>query len=403
MVSGEITADTTWTADNLYVLTELVFVRSPAVLTIEAGTQVHGNNGSALVVTRGARIEATGTAAEPIVFTSSKAVGMRAPGDWGGVVLLGAAPINVGEARIEGIAATDNRGFYGGDDAAHDCGTIRYARIEFAGFEIGEGNELNGLTVGGCGSGTELDFVQVHFGLDDGIELFGGTASLRHALVTRASDDSLDWDQGWVGTVQFLAVVQDPADADSGFEADNGEDNNDALPRSAPTIFNVTLVGTNDPASDERAMVLRRGTAGIIRNAILMGFPNDAIDVRDPSTVMQTPDGLLVSHSIFFQNGADGTTHFPDETAGTEDDDDGAFDEAAYFQGEGLENRFDIDPMLAQAFSVSAPNLVPGAGSPAAVQAATPPSGFDATATYVGAFEPGGDDWTAGWTAFPED
>src|SRR5690606_13500288 len=135
--SGEIASDTTWTADNTYVLTNLTYVAGGSTLTIEPGTVVQGREGSALVVTAGSRLVAEGTAEEPIVLTSAVAEGGRAPGDWGGVVLLGNAPINLpgGTNQIEGIDPTEDRGTYGGTDAAHDCGSLRYVRIEFAGFE----------------------------------------------------------------------------------------------------------------------------------------------------------------------------------------------------------------------------------------------------------------------------
>jgi len=413
-VSGDLTADTHWTCDNLYVLTTEVFLRSPAVLTIDPGVVVQGDEMTALGITRGARIAATGTAASPIVFTSSKAEGMRSPGDWGGLVLLGSARINfpgdstmgipAGENQIEGITPTDSRARYGGTDDASSCGTLRYARIEWAGFLFGMDNELNGLTTGACGSGTDIEYVQVHRGKDDGVEMFGGTANLRHIVVTGAADDSLDWDEGWVGKVQFFAVQQNAAEADTCIEADNLDGMNDVTPRSSPTIYNATLIGTNDMAGAQRGMVLRRGTAGSLHNLIVTGSPREAIDVRDASTVMQTTGAtpaLTVAHSLFFQIGAAGTAYFPTET-GTGDD-DGGFDESAFFMDAARSNRFGMDPMIASPFDLAAPGWVPAAGSPAATGGATPPSDgfFDAPATYVGAFAPGSTSWTAGWTAYP--
>ncbi len=162
-----------------------------------------GNADTSLVVTTTARLEAVGTAAAPIVFTSNEPVGQRGPGNWGGIVLLGNAPLNVegGSESIEGFPAGAERTVYGGADAAHDFGTLKYARVEFAGFELERDNELNALTVGGCGTGTEIDYVQVHLGADDGVEMFGGTADLRHIVITQPDDDGLDWDFGWTGTV----------------------------------------------------------------------------------------------------------------------------------------------------------------------------------------------------------
>ncbi|HAJ43650.1 MAG TPA: hypothetical protein DCM00_13520, partial [Alcanivorax sp.] len=196
---------------------------------------------SALVITRGASLHAAGNADMPIVFTSGQPQGTRAPGDWGGVVLLGSAPVNQADAHIEGVPANDTRGSFGGDDADGSCGVLEYARIEFAGFEVYANNELNGLTMGGCGSGTIIRHVQVHRSLDDGVEMFGGTADLRHVLITGAGDDSLDWDWGWRGRVQFLIAQQHPNSGDNAFEADNNGNQHDAEPMSEPVMYNVTL------------------------------------------------------------------------------------------------------------------------------------------------------------------
>src|SRR5690606_10551433 len=209
-------------------------------------------------------------------------------------------------------------------------GRLHYARIEFAGYTIGADNELNGLTLGGCGSNTDIDFVQVHMGDDDGIEFFGGTADVKHAIVTRAADDSVDWDEGWQGRIQFLAIQQEGAEGDAGFEADNLEDNNDATPRSMPKIYNATMIGSDDPAADQRAMVIRRGTGGEIFNFVITGFPKEAIDIRDAATVALIDGGeLSFGGLLVFDIGADGTSYFAEEMG--EDDDDNGFDEGEYF------------------------------------------------------------------------
>ncbi|HBL87913.1 MAG TPA: hypothetical protein DD399_14085, partial [Alcanivorax sp.] len=139
---------------------------------------------------------------------------------------------------------------------------IEYARIEFAGFEVYANNELNGLTLGGCGSGTIVRHVQVHRSLDDGVEMFGGTADLRHVLITGAGDDSLDWDWGWRGRVQFLIDQQHPNSGDNAFEADNNGNQHDAEPMSEPVMYNVTLVSPRSHTRHHRAMTLREGTGG---------------------------------------------------------------------------------------------------------------------------------------------
>jgi hypothetical protein len=401
-VAGDIAVDTTWTSGTTYVLDDLLYVVDGATLTIEPGTTIKGGGiGSAVIVTSGSRLVAEGTAAAPIVFTSNIEEGLRAPGDWGGVALLGAAPTNVDGPQLEGIEALDGRGTYGGADTAHDCGSLRYVRIEFAGFEISADNELNGLTLAGCGTGTSVDYVQVHRGSDDGIEVFGGTVGIRHIVLSNIQDDSLDWDFGWTGTAQFLVARHDAAASDAGFEADNGNPSTDVTPRSEPTIYNATLVGS--PGSASPGMVLRRGTWGAIYNTIVTGFPVSGVDIRDAFSVdgtAETPPRLVVANSIFFQNGADGTEH-ADADGADADDDDSGFDENAFLRGDALANRFDVDPGLPDAANVSAPSFVPAADSAPATGGATPPEGFDTSATFVGAFAPGGDDWTSGWTAYP--
>ncbi|HTV24397.1 MAG TPA: hypothetical protein VMG12_37145 [Polyangiaceae bacterium] len=405
-ISGEIDADATWSADTTYILDDVTYVVNDATLTIEPGTTIKGGGvGSALIVTRGSRLVAEGTAADPIVFTSAVEEGLRAPGDWGGVALLGAAPVNVEGPQLEGIEVVgdEERGSYGGTDEAHDCGSLEYVRIEFAGFEISADNELNGLTLAGCGTGTNIDYVQVHRGSDDGIEVFGGKADIKHAVLTNIQDDSLDWDFGWTGRAQFLVIRHDAATSDAGFEADNGNPSTEVTPRSQPNIFNVTLVGGEGSASP--GMVLRRGTWGAIHNAIVTGFPVSGVDIRDAFSVDGTetdPPSLLIANSIFFENGSEGTEHADADGAGDDDDDEG-FDEAAYLAREDFANRLSVDPELPDATNVTAPNLVPPATSPAATGGATPPEGFDVSATYVGALPPGGPDWTAGWTSYPED
>lgn len=397
-VSEPITEDTTWSSDNTYTLSAIVYVENGAVLTIEPGTTILGESGSALVVTRSSRIEAEGSADAPIVFTSAQPEGERGPNDWGGVVLLGSAPNNVAAPVIEGIDPAEDatRINHGGDDPESNCGTLKYARIEFAGFEFSPDNELNALTVGSCGRGTTLDYIQAHYGSDDGIEFFGGTVDIRHAVVSLAEDDSIDWDQGWQGRAQFLIVQHRAVGSDAGFESDNLGDDNDATPRSAPEIANITLVGRSGSGSP--GMVLRRGTHGEVYNAIVTGFPAGAVDVRDPGGVSAANAGtLFVDNSIFFNNGEE---NFPAEE-GDADNDDG-FDESDFFMSAERANR-ELDPELADAENSTSPNFMPAADGPAASGAASLPDNgfFDTSVDYVGALEPGGDDWTSGWTSFP--
>lgn len=408
-VSAEITANTSWTADKCYVLRTHVFVRSPAVLTIAAGTKIFGGLGTSLVVTQGAKLMAIGTATNPIVFSSSKAPGMRRGGDWGGVVLLGRAPINPqgGTQFIEGFPATETRTVYGGTDPADSSGELRYVRIEFAGFELAPTKELNGLSCGGVGSGTVIDFVQVHMGSDDGIEMFGGTGNLKHIVISSPDDDGLDWDFGWTGKVQWLIIQQSPSLGDSGYEADNHPTDFDRTPRSMPTISNVTMVSNRSTTKNQPGMVIRRGAAARLSNHIVAFFSGLAADVRDTQMLAaggraQVIADTYIRSSIFFNN-APNMDNFPAEAqTGTPpaDNDGNLFDEAGVFGVNATSMNRVTDPMLTDARNLTAPNFKPMAGSPALTGAAVPSdSFFDQTATYVGAI--GATDWTTGWTAYP--
>lgn len=401
-VTADITADTTWTRDHSYTLKTHIFVRS-GTLTIQSGVTILGDTGSSLVVTSAGQIDAQGTATEPVVFTSSQPVGSRVGGDWGGVVLLGLAPINItgGTAQIEGFPAGTMGTTYGGTAPTHDCGTLMYVEIQFAGFLLAPGNELNGLTVGACGSGTTLDFIHVHQGSDDGIEFFGGTADIKHLIVSQNQDDGLDWDYGWIGRVQYV-IVQQSLLSNQGIEADNNGTANDALPRSMPTIYNATLVGSDAAPGGatqvQKGMHLRRGTAGRIHNAIVAHFADFPIDVDGAPAVAQTPANLFIKNSIFFDNG--NQVLWADAT-----DNDAGFDEGAYFRDAAMTNSFanrEVDPQITTALSQTAPNFMPPAGSPALTGAATPPNDgfFNTAATFVGAV--GATDWTLDWTTYPQ-
>jgi hypothetical protein len=399
MVTGDITSDTTWDCSS-YLLVGRIFVTNNATLTINAGTEIFGDTANtetaALIVTRGAQLNAVGTAANPIVFTSGNAVGDRTTGDWAGVALMGAATLNSGsdnggvfEENLEGIAASDARSVYGGSDDASSCGHLEYVRIEFGGAEFSPDNELNGLTLAGCGTGTQISYVQVHRGKDDGIEFFGGTAGMDHVIISGPSDDGLDWDLGWRGDVQFLVVQQFAGIGDSGIEADNLGSNELAAPRSNPRIFNATFIGT--PAT--RGMVLREGTRGLLRNLIVQDFGSEPVDLRATTNDLSTewPTNISIENSFFFNNGA-----YQDESAS---DDDNGFDEQAAIEDAARNNTTGTDPMLGDASSITAPNYVPA--NTALNGQATPPAGFDVTATYAGAFAPNGTNWAAGWTSFP--
>jgi len=272
-----VTVDTTWTTGSSILLRGIVYVASGKTLTIQPGVVVRGDEtvaNSSLFVTRGAKINAVGTACNPIVFTSNKAVGARAKADWGGIVLLGQARTNTGtNQQIEGTAAGDPRNFFGGTNDADNSGTLKYVRIEFGGFVFAPNNEINGLTMGAVGSGTTIDYVQCSFINDDAFEWFGGTVSAKHLVAYRCLDDDFDTDNGFSGTVQYGLSVKDPAISDDpavstseGFESDNDATGSTNFPKTSAKFYNITHIGafrcasnTNGSSTAPSAVGFRRG------------------------------------------------------------------------------------------------------------------------------------------------
>jgi hypothetical protein len=256
-VDAAITTNTTWTANNLYVLKGLIYVKNGATLTIEAGTLIEGDHtytGSALVITKGAKIFAYGTAAKPIVFTSDVAAGSRNKGDWGGVILLGKSNFNIngGVNNIEGITPTADTQYGGSStpDENDSSGTMRYVRIEFPGYVYAPNNEINGLTLGAVGKGTIIDYVQVSHSNDDSFEWFGGSVDCKHLVAFRGLDDDFDTDNGFNGKVQFGLGIRDPHVSDDpsistseGFESDNNASSATVNPFTAAIFTNFTMIG----------------------------------------------------------------------------------------------------------------------------------------------------------------
>lgn len=396
VLTGTIVENTLLTTDNEYLIRGGVFVGNgtdQTVLTIEPGTVLYGESATngMLVVNRGSKIMAEGTATDPIVMTSDKAVGSRGRSDWGGLIINGRAPLNSGdEAFGEG-----GTGAYGGSVAADNSGTLRYVRVEFAGREISPDNELNGIAFQGVGSGTVVDYVQVHMGKDDAIEFFGGTVGVKHVVLTGAADDCFDWTDGWQGKAQFVVAQQYGDDADQGIEADNSAEDNDASPRSKPTLYNFTLIGDRQGAESDIGMLLREGTGAVIQNAIVMNFGDCGIDIDHEATFVNAWNGsalngeLVVDHSIFYDNAEVWQSGEADEATFP-------FTTEQFVGTLNGSNRF-ADPQLVDPLNKTAPNFLPAPGSIALGGAATPPvDGFFESVAFVGAM--GSVDWTAGWT-----
>lgn len=382
VLQGDILKDRTLSIDYDYLLRDAVFVKDGVILTIEPGVTVYGENATngTLIVSQGGKIMADGTAEAPIVMTSDAAIGSRARGQWGGLIINGRAPTNQGVTFGEG-----DTGAFGGDNPNDSSGMLRYVRIEYAGNEISPDNELNGISFQGVGSGTVVEYIQVHMNQDDGIEMFGGTVNLKYVLVTGARDDSFDWTDGWTGKGQFWVAQQYGDDADNGFENDNSSKNNEAKPRSAPTISNVTLVGDPSGLESDNGMLIREGAAGMYANFIVVGFNKVGLDVNNESSHKQVEDGgLIVKNSIFFSNGGG---NFGDE----KDDDD--FDEAAWAKSLGNKEN---DPNLADPFNKINPNFTPGTGA-STMTTTIPTDVFFDQVDFIGGVDPN-NDWTKGWT-----
>ena len=296
-VSASIAKNTTWLAGRVYQLNGPIYVKNGFTLTIQPGCLIRGNanvSNSCLIVSRGAKINAVGTASNPIVFTSSKANGQRNLGDWGGVIILGKARNNAtgGVSNIEGLAASTENEF-GGTDDEDNSGSFAYCRIEFGGFIFSPDKEINGLTMGSVGRKTRIDHVQVSFINDDGFEWFGGTVNCSHLVSYQILDDDLDTDLGYSGTVQFALVVRnkqyfDPSNnsTSEGFESDGDQTNSSTVyqtPRTTAVFSNVTLVGPyrNDITQTinsqwRRALRIRRGSNLRVFNSVFTDF-NDGI------------------------------------------------------------------------------------------------------------------------------
>jgi hypothetical protein len=405
--------DKTLKSGCVYKLKGLVMVKAGSALTIERGVRIVGDSATKgiLLVQRGAKIYAEGTADEPIVFTSASST--PKPGDWGGVVILGKAPVNFpgGEGNVEGIvegaSGADTK--YGGNDPDDDSGTFRYVRIEYPGIVLSNNNEVNGLTLAGVGRKTKLDHVQVRMALDDCFEFFGGTVDGKYLACQSNEDDGFDFDNGYQGRLQFLVLQQSPTHAgdDNGFESDNDAEKSANAPRTNPTVYNATLIGKNaDLDKQAYAFLLRANTLGTYRNIVAVGF-EAGIDLRDQSA---GDANLSLTNSLFFgmkgPGVVDGVNYVEDSTDKTSIsyNDDGNVDEVAWFKEPTRKNKWSVDPKLGAPFSQTAPDFSPA--TPLQTDAATPPNDgfFDASATYMGAFRDASDKWatTGKWAVWSD-
>ncbi|MGH7520711.1 MAG: hypothetical protein ACREMI_05500 [Gemmatimonadales bacterium] len=430
-IAADIAANRTLFSDTVYVLSGYIKVTNGATLTIQPGTKIVGDTnavGSSLWILRGAKIVANGTSAQPIVFTSQRTPGNRKPGDWGGIIIIGNGIINRTGATIltEGGAAGEAENYAGGTDNNDSSGVLRYVRIEFAGYDVSNGNgqELNSLSMYAVGRKTVLEYVQTMAGLDDSFEWWGGAVDGRYLVSYESGDDHFDWTEGYQGRNQFLIAFQSQrlvprpgagvfSSDPRGFEGDGCDPavtgctvtaTGASTPYSNPTFVNFTLIGPGQLAgipADGNGAVWRRGTGGYFANGVLARWKGIAINVRDAwtDTLLVNYDSLNIVNVLLAQNG------FNYDTAGA------GFGQASVFAGDSHQSyaaSVAVDTLLGVSVNPAGLDWTPKAGSPATSGAATVPAprvtGFFASTwastTYIGAADPSGGKWWQGWTSY---
>ncbi len=420
-----------WTNDTVYVLSGLVIVEDGAELHIEAGRVVKAQDGqsvdaSALMVAKGGKIYAMGEPNMPIIFTSvqdnissADLLTYEDRGLWGGIILLGnAVTNNASQKEIEGVneilPTGDTRAEYGGTDDNDSSGIMRYVSIRHTGINIGEsdGNEIQGLTLGGVGAGTTLEYIESYASGDDGVEFFGGNVNLKYFVSAFNADDAVDWDQGYRGKGQFWFVIQGTDAAGAAAEQDGAGGDENTEPFAMPYVFNATYIGggaSNTPDGDRGEMLMfRDNTGGFYHNSIFTDYNSTsggyALTIEDIDNTGSKP----LDSRQRFEAGDLGLTH--NLWYGF-----GAGNDPAQFVNPGLENQTAIidylvangnvveDPMIAGIERSTSPSggldPRPTGNSPAftMARAAYPADAFYTPVEFVGAF--GRDNWAAGWTA----
>lgn len=459
-ISGDITSNRTLSRDTTYTLSGFVHVTNGATLTIQPGTKILGDYntlGSSLFIMRGAKIEAVGTKELPIVFTSSRAAGQRQPGDWGGLIIIGNGIINrTGSIEIEGTGTATGTAagtnypvtYSGGTNNADNSGTLKYVRVEFAGFAPATNQELNSFTLAAVGSGTKISYVQALGGLDDAFEFFGGAVDVDHAVSYETGDDHFDMSTGYQGRLQYLVAFQStvltprngagsPASDPQGIENDGCEaaagsgctTGYNTTPFTTPVVANFTLVGTGDVATSGSSggvgMMLRRGVGGWYVNGIVARWPRAGVSLRDADTYARagnvaTPDlataDLALRNILFVSNG----TVFQTGGSNVQNSLDLAGNALVNNTTASVASVFTSFPATVNASTTAAAfDWTPATGSPAtaggmttfsgklATQVARPLASGNGTivgTSFVGAAPLTGADarWWAGWTNYAQ-
>lgn len=419
-IRGTITSDQRWTKDKVYRIRGYVYVTNNATITIDPGTKITSNKDSAgvLVIYRGAKINASGTAAEPIVFTSAEA--SPQPGDFGGLVIVGQASGNGNHSVVEGGIDAAYSAF-GGTNDADNSGTLKYVRIEYAGKAVNPGDEVNGLSLYGVGSGTTIDYVEVLRGLDDAFEFFGGTVNAKHLIAYNCADDDYDMDDGYRGKIQFAISIKDPSftdakgtsgDRSNNMEVDNVNPSNGFLltraPITNPTLSNFTLIGPNN-ASNTSAdygwnMRWRRGAKFTFGNSVALGGQK-GMRLQEDSTIYYYLTGVSSFYNSFL-NSVSATIDLDKEdyplkggltysVSSVTSLTTGA-DKSTILASAG-------DAQLTDPFNNAAPNLKPATGSVVLTGALFDKgdlgNDFFEKVTFRGALD-ASNDWTAGWSVW---
>ncbi|GAB6009827.1 hypothetical protein [Dysgonomonas reticulitermitis] len=429
-----------------YVLKGWVYIEDGAILTIEPGTIIKGDKATkaALIARKGGKLIANGTASAPIIFTSNQAKGSRKPGDWGGVILCGRAKNNIDIVNgmpIEGGPVAP----HGGSNDDDNSGVLSYVRIEFAGIPFATDQEINGLTLGSVGRGTQIDHVQVSYSGDDSFEWFGGTVNAKYLVAYHGWDDDFDTDNGYSGKLQFLLGVKNPKIADqslsNGFESDNNANATTDAPYTSPVFSNVTLVGPVGQASDfanttqyingngltspdggrlgifQAAVQIRRNSRLNLFNSVAIGYPVGLIlDNQKGSTQQSATNGnLKIQNNVFAGMtvlGSDINKQSPTwtdqlSTDGTNITDPASASFSSTFFSLGANSNATTSPNLKQPNStVASPNYGPNTGSPLLGKAKFTDTmlldSFFTKVTYSGAFASSSDsdNWMLGWTNF---
>ena len=425
-LSGNISSTRTLSADTVYTLSGYVKVQPGATLNIPAGTKIVGDTtvaGSSLWILRGAKINAQGTAANPIVFTSARAAGNRKPGDWGGIILIGNARINrtANPVFTEGPSNVAEN-YAGGTDDNDNSGTMRYVRIEFAGYDVsnGKGQELNSLSLYAVGRGTTLEYIESLGGLDDSFEWFGGTVDARYLVSYESGDDHFDWSEGYSGRNQYLIAYQSTTLAPRagsgtlssdprGFEGDGCEIDKAGCtylnqPISRPVFANFTVIGPGPGVfapADGNGAVIRRGSAGTFVNGIIARWPLYGISLRDAETnALRNVDSVVVRNVILSDNAA----NF--EPAGTNFGQTLNIGANSIMQPAGVTTLFtslvssSLDWTPAAGSAARTGGLASFAGTPIAGRVTSYFGANIAGTSYVGAQDPAGAKWWQGWTSY---